>query len=207
MDVFDTMMGPTSSPSDEQFTVLNQHAQRLDHQAKHIIEEFHRDTSAFREARLSSLGNLTALREKRVQLIVNRSEASRQLLLQIVEAKGLGVFVSHANLHSKIKTLELKNWIDTRYLQALLGLKVANTHGEVEVGASVMPITLKKKRLNLPESSRNILREWLQDNEDNPYPSTAEKSMLAQQAGITVEQVANWFTNARVRILRRKGGQ
>ena len=205
MDVFDTLMRPRPSPPDEQFALLDTHAQRLERQAKHLIEEFHRDTSAFRETRLSNLEKLIALRENRVHLIVNRAEASRQLLLQIVEARGLAAFASHANLQSKIKTLELKNWLDARYVQVLLGLQVANTHGEVAVGAGVMPMILKKKRLNLPESSRGILREWLKDNEDHPYPSTAEKTMLAQHAGITVEQVANWFTNARVRILRRKG--
>jgi hypothetical protein len=205
MDVFDTMLCPLPSPPDDQFALLDAHAQRLERQAQSLIEEYQRDTSAVRENRLSNLKKLTALRDKRVQTIANRAEASRQLLLQMVEARGLAVFASHANLQSKIKTLELKNWLSTRYVQALTGLQVVNTRSEGMLNMGIVPTTLKKKRLNLPESSRGILREWLQDNEAHPYPSTVEKTILAQKAGITVEQVANWFTNARVRILRRKG--
>ncbi|XP_022769069.1 BEL1-like homeodomain protein 3 [Durio zibethinus] len=52
----------------------------------------------------------------------------------------------------------------------------------------------------LPESSVSILRAWLFEHFLNPYPKDSEKIMLAKQTGLSRNQVANWFINARVRI-------
>ncbi|XP_057975779.1 BEL1-like homeodomain protein 3 isoform X2 [Malania oleifera] len=52
----------------------------------------------------------------------------------------------------------------------------------------------------LPESSVSILRAWLFEHFLHPYPKDSEKSMLARQTGLTRNQVANWFINARVRL-------
>ncbi|KAK7291217.1 hypothetical protein RIF29_06176 [Crotalaria pallida] len=52
----------------------------------------------------------------------------------------------------------------------------------------------------LPESSVSILRAWLFEHFLNPYPKDSEKIMLARQTGLTRNQVANWFINARVRL-------
>ncbi|KAI4336841.1 hypothetical protein L6164_015321 [Bauhinia variegata] len=52
----------------------------------------------------------------------------------------------------------------------------------------------------LPESSVSILRAWLFEHFLHPYPKDSEKIMLARQAGLTRNQVANWFINARVRL-------
>ncbi|KDP38560.1 hypothetical protein JCGZ_04485 [Jatropha curcas] len=52
----------------------------------------------------------------------------------------------------------------------------------------------------LPESSVSILRAWLFEHFLHPYPSDSEKIMLAKQTGLTRNQVANWFINARVRL-------
>ncbi|KAJ4702010.1 putative BEL1-like homeodomain protein 3 [Melia azedarach] len=52
----------------------------------------------------------------------------------------------------------------------------------------------------LPESSVSILRAWLFEHFLHPYPSDSEKSMLARETGLTRNQVANWFINARVRL-------
>ncbi|XP_021831552.1 BEL1-like homeodomain protein 3 [Prunus avium] len=52
----------------------------------------------------------------------------------------------------------------------------------------------------LPESSVAILRAWLFEHFLLPYPKDSEKVMLARQTGLTRNQVANWFINARVRL-------
>uniref|UniRef100_A0A0E0KIM5 Homeobox domain-containing protein n=1 Tax=Oryza punctata TaxID=4537 RepID=A0A0E0KIM5_ORYPU len=52
----------------------------------------------------------------------------------------------------------------------------------------------------LPERSVNILRSWLFEHFLHPYPSDADKHLLARQTGLSRNQVSNWFINARVRL-------
>ncbi|GMI96825.1 hypothetical protein HRI_003351800 [Hibiscus trionum] len=52
----------------------------------------------------------------------------------------------------------------------------------------------------LRESSVSVLRAWLFEHFLHPYPKNSEKIMLAKQTGLTRNQVANWFINARVRL-------
>ncbi|XP_076937380.1 BEL1-like homeodomain protein 8 [Bidens hawaiensis] len=52
----------------------------------------------------------------------------------------------------------------------------------------------------LPERAIAVLKTWLFDHFLHPYPSDADKHMLATQTGLTRNQVSNWFINARVRI-------
>ncbi|XP_050267562.1 BEL1-like homeodomain protein 7 isoform X1 [Quercus robur] len=52
----------------------------------------------------------------------------------------------------------------------------------------------------LPENSVSILRAWLFEHFLHPYPKDSEKIILARQTGLTRNQVANWFINARVRL-------
>ncbi|CAL1408858.1 unnamed protein product [Linum trigynum] len=52
----------------------------------------------------------------------------------------------------------------------------------------------------LPERSVSILRAWLFEHFLHPYPSDADKHLLARQTGLSRNQVSNWFINARVRL-------
>ncbi|XP_074590276.1 BEL1-like homeodomain protein 2 [Curcuma longa] len=52
----------------------------------------------------------------------------------------------------------------------------------------------------LPDRSVNILRGWLFEHFLHPYPSDADKHLLARQTSLSRNQVANWFINARVRL-------
>ncbi|KAF3320431.1 hypothetical protein FCM35_KLT15127 [Carex littledalei] len=52
----------------------------------------------------------------------------------------------------------------------------------------------------LPERSVNLLRAWLFEHFLHPYPSDADKHLLARQTGLSRNQVSNWFINARVRL-------
>ncbi|KZL87200.1 c2h2 type zinc finger domain-containing protein [Colletotrichum incanum] len=48
------------------------------------------------------------------------------------------------------------------------------------------------------ESAR-ILKQWLSNHEDYPYPSHADKQSLQLLTGLTMTQISNWLANARRR--------
>jgi len=52
----------------------------------------------------------------------------------------------------------------------------------------------------LPERAVAVLRAWLFEHFLHPYPTDADKQMLAKQTGLSRNQVSNWFINARVRL-------
>ncbi|ELA40844.1 uncharacterized protein VICG_02118 [Vittaforma corneae ATCC 50505] len=60
---------------------------------------------------------------------------------------------------------------------------------------------IKNKRANYPKKISRILKNWLKENMNNPYPSESEKAMLMELTGLDVTQINNWFINARRRIL------
>jgi len=60
----------------------------------------------------------------------------------------------------------------------------------------------KKRRGNLPKAATNVLKKWLFDHLFHPYPTEEEKSTLGAQTGLTMNQISNWFINARRRILQ-----
>lgn len=62
--------------------------------------------------------------------------------------------------------------------------------------------TTKRRRGNLPKAVTAILRDWLSEHKKHPYPSEDEKDALAGQTGLTLNQISNWFINARRRILQ-----
>ncbi|KAI9250736.1 hypothetical protein BY458DRAFT_524449 [Sporodiniella umbellata] len=76
--------------------------------------------------------------------------------------------------------------------------------------AAVFPTPLEKtqdtskrrRRGNLPKEVTEYLRKWLIQHKKHPYPAEKEKAELAQKTGLTVNQISNWFINARRRILQ-----
>jgi len=59
----------------------------------------------------------------------------------------------------------------------------------------------KKRRGKLPESAIKMLREWLFQHIYHPYPTEDEKNELCLQTELSLNQVNNWFINARRRII------
>ncbi|KAL9647375.1 hypothetical protein ABK040_011739 [Willaertia magna] len=55
----------------------------------------------------------------------------------------------------------------------------------------------------LPKEAIQILKNWLFNNWNNPYPTTDTKRELAQECGINLKQVNNYFINARRRICKK----
>lgn len=60
----------------------------------------------------------------------------------------------------------------------------------------------KRRRGNLPKSVTMVLKTWLVKHVKHPYPTEEEKHALAKETKLTMNQISNWFINARRRILQ-----
>jgi len=58
-----------------------------------------------------------------------------------------------------------------------------------------------KKNGNLPKEATLELKKWILDHQEHPYPTESEKYELVKSLEITLNQVNNWFINARRRVL------
>ena len=58
-----------------------------------------------------------------------------------------------------------------------------------------------KKREKTPPESQKMLKEWLFTHSSHPYPTDSEKDWLCTATGLSLQQLNNWFINARRRIL------
>jgi len=56
------------------------------------------------------------------------------------------------------------------------------------------------RRKNATRESTQALKAWLSEHRKNPYPTKAEKVMLALVSRMTLTQVSTWFANARRRL-------
>lgn len=59
----------------------------------------------------------------------------------------------------------------------------------------------RKRRGNLPKETTDKLRAWFVAHLQHPYPSEDEKQELMRQTGLQLNQISNWFINARRRQL------
>jgi len=61
----------------------------------------------------------------------------------------------------------------------------------------------KRRRRNLSKKATEILSHWFYEHIDDPYPTDEEKSLLATQCVLSLNQVNNWFGNKRIRYKRK----
>ncbi|ETP30125.1 hypothetical protein F442_20808 [Phytophthora nicotianae P10297] len=112
------------------------------------------------------------------------------------------------------RELRLPSFSSSSY--ELEGTRVATSSAdEEEVEQPVVEKTQRRKkgtrRGTLHPEAKNVLKAWMFSPEHfaHPYPSEEEKEELANEAGIEVKQLSNWFTNARKRlwqpVLRQSG--
>ncbi|EPR79521.1 TALE homeodomain protein [Spraguea lophii 42_110] len=147
------------------------------------LEDFHRDISTLKlnKENRTSISYATAM-----VLVLDRLEKSIKLnditLYQFEEYKNNFIELTKqiSNLENVYQDYQYMNEIDTAEL-----------------------IQSKKKctRANYPKQIAGILKGWLFENQDNPYPTEKEKIMLSNKTGLDQTQINNWFINARRRIL------
>ncbi|KAF1776164.1 hypothetical protein JG687_00001715 [Phytophthora cactorum] len=112
------------------------------------------------------------------------------------------------------RELRLPSFSSTSY--ELEGATLATSSAdEEEMEQPVVEKTQRRKkgtrRGTLHPEAKNVLKAWMFSPEHfaHPYPSEEEKEELANEAGIEVKQLSNWFTNARKRlwqpVLRQSG--
>ncbi|KAJ8128240.1 hypothetical protein O1611_g5395 [Lasiodiplodia mahajangana] len=59
----------------------------------------------------------------------------------------------------------------------------------------------RKRRGNLPKETTDKLRAWFVAHLHHPYPTEDEKQELMRETGLQMNQISNWFINARRRQL------
>ncbi|KAJ2972340.1 hypothetical protein NUW58_g9203 [Xylaria curta] len=59
----------------------------------------------------------------------------------------------------------------------------------------------RKRRGNLPKETTDKLRAWFHAHLTHPYPTEDEKQEFMRRTGLQMNQISNWFINARRRHL------
>ncbi|KAK1826271.1 hypothetical protein QBC39DRAFT_376706 [Podospora conica] len=67
--------------------------------------------------------------------------------------------------------------------------------------SDVMDRKPRKRRGNLPKETTDFLFKWLESHASHAYPTEDEKQWMMRQTGLQLNQISNWFINARRRKL------
>ena len=102
------------------------------------------------------------------------------------ESKGRIVFSEREYALQEIKTLRSR----------FVSLKRFRDHSPPPPSRSSIS---RHRRYSLGVEARRVLKSWVDDHLDDPYPNVHEKNQMAHAAGLTIKQVNDWFTNYRKR--------
>jgi len=159
----------------------------------------------------------TSQLSQQLKSIEEKDEAGRELLAQSCDLFGALVQQLQDDDRAMDKFAEeYKRYLDEPEIHKTFGEPVIE---QVRIPAfkhllGVLPETSHKatvvggRRYNFSTDVANVLKLWLKDHLDKPYPTDSEKKMLAEKTNLTVDQINSWFINARRRIvpqLRKSG--
>jgi hypothetical protein len=78
--------------------------------------------------------------------------------------------------------------------------------GTVDLSGKQPDAKSKKSNEKFPREAQQVLRDWFYEHFDHPYPTKAEKQHLCASSKISMHQLNQWFTNARLRLWKRSKG-
>ncbi|KAI1726721.1 PBC domain-containing protein [Ditylenchus destructor] len=96
---------------------------------------------------------------------------------------------------------KLHKRIESRFSQVKLEIKSYTCEKALTMRSRIMDT--RRRRRNFSKASTSILNEYFYAHLANQYPGEEIKMQLAQQCGMTVGQVSNWFGNKRIRHKRK----
>ncbi|KAA8490943.1 BEL1-like homeodomain protein 9 [Porphyridium purpureum] len=83
-----------------------------------------------------------------------------------------------------------------------LNEKIVRALEQLDQAASNPAVAVAAWRPNLADTSHEVLRRWIEDHLDHPFPSSVEMQELAEEAEIELKQAKNFFVNYRKRKWR-----
>ena len=137
-----------------------------------------------------------------MSVVNNMNEQHRQQQSMKERADLISKKMLHENQIHKEKMQKVQMYIEkyekANVAQVLLSLK----HDIRPIEVSVTVRRESKRASKLPARVSRVLKAWLYENMDDPYPSEYQKNALRLQTGLTKAQINNWFSNARRRTLK-----
>ncbi|RIB10811.1 homeobox KN domain-containing protein [Gigaspora rosea] len=79
--------------------------------------------------------------------------------------------------------------------------RIVPHQGPQVIDGTFVTVGPKKRRGNLPKATTALLKDWLARHKKHPYPTEEEKQGLAKKTMLNLQQISNWFINARRRHL------
>lgn len=98
------------------------------------------------------------------------------------------------DLHQEFKNLNASE-VDLQKLRTYNQVKYNKAHQKGSVESE------DKRGRRIGKETTRLLEEWLSLNNQDPYPSYEEKSLLCSKTGLSYKQVTNWFIHRRSKLV------